>query len=400
MNEKLKTGKTRRRLKRAAIGLLLLGIVAAVSGCHTLGFYGQAVKGQYQILAHENKIQKLMDDTNTPARLRGQFELLEQLRAFAASDLKLPVDNHYQKYVDVHRPYVVWNVEAAPEFSLEPKTWWYPLVGSLEYRGYFSKPGATNYAAYLRRKGYDVSVGGVEAYSTLGWFKDPVLNTFIFDPDAELAEIIFHELGHQRVFARGDTDFNEAFATSVGEEGARRWLQEKGDKLALEAYRAHLQRNSQFVRLVQDTRAKLEALYGDERTENGKLRAGAKKPVTAAPALRESKRQILAEMKQEYERLKAQWGGDTEFDGWFAHPLNNAHLNSVAAYYDLVPAFEQLLVKNGSDLEKFYQAAEGLSKKSRTERHEELRALATEQRRQVRVSVSKANGEHSNSPHQ
>jgi predicted aminopeptidase len=383
MNEKLKPGKTRKRLKRAAIGLLLLAIVAAVSGCHTLSFYGQAFKGQYQIFAHEEKIKKLMADTNTPPRLKAQLELLERLRAFAANDLKLPVDDHYQKYVDVGRPYVVWNVEAAPEFSLEPKTWWYPLVGSLEYRGYFTKPGATNYAAYLRRKGYDVAVGGVEAYSTLGWFKDPVLNTFIFEPDADLAEIIFHELGHQRVFARGDTDFNEAFATSVGEEGARRWLREKRDPQVLEQYRAHLQRNNQFVRLVQDTRASLEALYGDERTEKGKLRAGAKKPATAAPSLRESKREILADMKKEYERLKAQWGGDTEFDGWFAHPLNNAHLNSVAAYYDLVPAFEQLLAKSDGDLEKFYQAVENLSKKSRTERHEELRVLAAEQRHQV-----------------
>jgi len=389
MKEKLKPGKTRKRLKRVAIGLLLLGIVAAVSGCHTLGFYGQAFKGQYQIFAHEEKIQKLMADTNTQPRLRTQFELLEQLRAFAASDLKLPVDDHYQKYADVGRPYVVWNVEAAPEFSLEPKTWWYPLVGSAEHTASSTKTAATNYAAYLRRKGYDVSVGGVEAYSTLGWFKDPVLNTFIFEPDAELAEIIFHELGHQRVFARGDTDFNEAFATSVGEEGARRWLREKRDPLALEQYRAHLQRNTQFVHLVQDTRAKLEALYGDERTENGKLRAGAKKPKTEAPSLRTSKHQILADMKKEYERLKAQWGGDTEFDGWFAHPMNNAHLNSVAAYYDLVPAFEQLLAKNDGDLEKFYQAAESLSKKPRTERHEELRVLAAEQRRQVEVSLSK-----------
>ena len=135
MNEKLKPGKTRKRLKRAAIGLLLLGIVAAVSGCHTLSFYGQAIKCQYQILAHEEKIQKLLADTNTPLKLRAQLELLQNLRSFASNDLKLPVDDHYQKYVDVGRPYVVWNVEAAPEFSLEPKTWWYPLVGSLEYRG-------------------------------------------------------------------------------------------------------------------------------------------------------------------------------------------------------------------------------------------------------------------------
>ncbi len=384
MTEDLKSKKRLKRLKRAAIAVLLLVVVAAVSGCHTLGFYGQALKGQYQIFANERTITKLLADTNTPAPLKARFELLLKLRTFAASDLKLPVDEHYQKYVDLQRPYVVWNVEAAPEFSLEAKTWWYPLVGSLEYRGYFSKPGATNYAGYLRRKGYDVSVGGVEAYSTLGWFKDPVLNTFIFEPDSELAEIIFHELGHQRVFARGDTDFNEAFATSVGEEGARRWLEGKGDTNALQRYEAHLHRNGQFVHLVQTTRAQLEALYGDERTENGKLRA-ARKTDAPSPVLRQRKQEILDDMKHEYGRLRTDWGGDPEFDGWFQRPLNNAHLNSVAAYYDLVPAFEELLAQNGGDLEKFYQAAERLSKKPRTERHEELRALASAK---IKVSTS------------
>lgn len=377
MTEDLKRQKRLKRLKRAAVAVLLLVVVAAVSGCHTLGFYGQAIKGQYQIFANERTITELLADTNTPAPLKARFEFLQSVRAFAASDLKLPVDDHYQKYADLKRPYVVWNVEAAPEFSLAPKTWWYPLVGSLEYRGYFSKPGATNYAGYLRRKGYDVTVGGVEAYSTLGWFKDPVLNTFIFEPDSELAEIIFHELGHQRVFARGDTDFNEAFATSVGEEGARRWLQGKGDTNALQQYEAHLHRNTQFVHLVQATRAQLESLYGDERTENGKLRAGKRKQNVASPVLRQRKQEILSEMKQDFVRLKADWGGDTEFDGWFQRPLNNAHLNSVAAYYDLVPAFEELLARNGGDLDKFYKAAEQLSKKPRTERHEELRALAS-----------------------
>jgi predicted aminopeptidase len=395
MSEELKRKKRVKRIKRAAFAVLLLGVLGAVSGCHTLGFYGQALKGQYQILAHERSIPKLMADTNTPAQLKGRFELLEQLRAFAASQLKLPVDNHYGKYVDLHRPYVVWNVEAAPEFSLEAKTWWYPLVGSLEYRGYFSKPGATNYADYLDRKGYDVSVGGVEAYSTLGWFKDPVLNTFIFEPDTDLAEIIFHELGHQRVFARGDTDFNEAFATSVSQEATRRWLQSKGDTASLEQYQAHLRRNSQFVHLVQTTRTHLEALYGDERTEDGKLHAGARKPDTTSPVLRERKQQILDDMKRDFARLKADWGGDTEFDAWLERPLNNAHLNSVATYYDLVPAFEELLARNGGDLEKFYQAAERLSKESRTERNEELRELAAAQGREAPLPLSKANVGHS-----
>ncbi len=188
----------------------------------------------------------------------------------------------------MHRPFVVWNVEAAPEFSLEPKSWWYPLVGSLEYRGYFSKQGAQKYGAWLQAKGYDVYVGGVTAYSTLGWFKDPLLNTFIFDPEPDLAETLFHELGHQRVFASGDTDFNEAFATTVGQEGARRWLRAKGDQVALEKYLAELRRTVQFARLIMDTRERLVMLYGDERTEGGQVKATKQKrgvpPRTVAEA--------------------------------------------------------------------------------------------------------------------
>lgn len=366
--------KKSRRMRRWLAVILLFCVLGVVSGCHTLSFYGQALKGQYQMLAHQQPIQKLMDAPDTPERLKARFRLLGELRAFAARDLKLPVDDHYCKYVDLGRPYAVWNVEAAPEFSLQPKTWWYPLVGSLEYRGYFSKPGATNYAYSLRKKGYDVSVGGVVAYSTLGWFKDPVLNTFIYDPDADLAEIIFHELGHQRVFAHGDTDFNEAFATSVGEEGARRWLRVKGDGPGLEAYLAHLRRNEQFVRLVMATRTRLEALYGDTRTESGKLRATAKNKGVSAAQLREQKQKVLADMKAEYARLRAGWGTG-EYDGWFAHQVNNAQLNSIAAYYDFVPGFEQMLVQNGGDLEKFYDAVKALSKKPKPERHETLRLL-------------------------
>ncbi len=345
-------------------------------GCHTLSFYGQAVKGQYQIFAHQKSIDKLITAPDTSPRLKERLELLRDLRAFAKADLSLPTDHQYRKYVDVQRPFVVWNVEAAPEFSMEPKTWWYPLLGSLQYRGYFSKSGATNYAAFLRSEGYDVSVGGVEAYSTLGWFKDPVLNTFIFESDADLAEIIFHELGHQRLFARGDTDFNEAFATTVGQEGARRWLKARGNNLGLNDYLAHLHRSDQFVHLVMRTRAQLLQLYGDEQTEDGKIKARSKKDSPPSDQLRQQKKKLLAGMQDEYARLKSEWGGDTEYDGWFAHSINNAQLNSVAAYYDLVPGFEQLLAANGGDVEKFYEAAERLSKRPKPDRHEELKILA------------------------
>ncbi len=366
-----------RRLRKWLLAPALLGALLAMSGCQTFTYYGQAIKGHYQIVTHEQKITKLLADPQTPARLKAKLELVESLRVFAAKDLQLPVDGHYEKYVDVHRPFVVWNVEAAPEFSMEPKTWWYPFVGSLEYRGYFAQHGARKYAASLRKKGYDVYVGGVTAYSTLGWFKDPVLNTFVFDPEPDLAETIFHELSHQRVFASGDTDFNEAFATTAGQEGARRWLRAKGDQAALERYEAEVRRAAQFGRLIMSARDRLEALYGDVRTEAGKVKATKQKSALPHEELRRQKQALLDDLKQAYAQLKAKWGGDTEYDGWFAQPLNNATLNSIVAYYDLVPGFEQLLKVNGGDLGKFYEAADKLAHKPKAERQQRLRSLGS-----------------------
>jgi predicted aminopeptidase len=363
------------RARKWLRAVLLLAVVAAVAGCQTLGYYGQAIKGQYQIFAHQKAIDKLIADPDTPARLKEQLELLQKFRAFAASELKLPVDDHYRKYADVHRPYVVWNVQAAARYSLEPKTWWYPVVGSLEYHGYFSESGATNCAARLAAKGYDVYVDGVEAYSTLGWFTDPVLNTFIFNREADLAETIFHELGHQRVFAHGDTDFNEAFATTVGQEGARRWLRAQGDTNAWEAYRVSLQRHDQFVHLILSTRAKLEKIYGDTRDKSGRIQAARESPAPPEK-LREEKERVFADLRRDYAQLKVEWNGASGYDDWFAHELNNAQLNTVANYYDFVPGFEQLLRSNGGDLEKFYDAVEHLAKMSKEERHRQLRELA------------------------
>ena len=367
----------KRWIRRSALAAGLLLIVLAFSGCQTFSFYRQAIKGQYQLFAHQQKVEKLIADPQTPERLKKQLQLVQELRTFADQQLKLPVDGHYRKYVDVHRPYVVWNVEAAPEFSMAPKGWWYPLVGRLEYRGYFSEKAAREYASKLREKGFDVQVGGVTAYSTLGWFKDPLLNTFIFDAEADLAETIFHELGHQRVFARGDTDFNEAFATTVGQEGARRWLQSRTNSIAITNYAGELKRTREFALLIARTRAQLEALYGDERTEEGKIKAAEKKPDIPPETLRRRKEEILALLQKEYLEVKKGWGGDPEYDGWFAHEVNNAKLNSVAAYYDLVPGFEHLLALNGGDLEKFYAAAERLSNKPKKERQQWLRTLGT-----------------------
>jgi predicted aminopeptidase len=363
--------KSRKWLVAAVLALVVLSF----SGCETLSFYGQALKGQYQIVANRQPIEKVVASPETPSALRARLELVEKLCKFAKEELKLPVDGHYQKYVDVHRPYVVWNVEATKEFTLEPKTWWYPLVGRLEYRGYFTQRGATNYGRWLEKKGYDVYVAGVQAYSTLGWFKDPVLNTFIHEPDGDLAEIIFHELGHQRVFARSDTDFNEAFATTVGQEGARRWLRAQGDTAAYERYNVALRRNGQFVRLIMNTRVRLAPVYGEELTPEGQVKPAKQRLGLPRAEQQRQKEQVLEDMKKQFAQLKAEWGGKTDYDGWFANHLNNAQLNSVAAYYDFVPGFEQLLAANGGALEAFYQAAEKLARKPKKERQESMRLL-------------------------
>lgn len=350
--------------KKCLLIASLLIVEAVLSGCTTIVYYAQAVHGEYQILVHRQPIDKLISNPRTPAKLRQQLQLVQQLRAFAKAELKLPVNGSYSKYVDVQRKYVVWDVQAAPEFSLEPKTWWYPFVGRLAYRGYFSEQRARECGGRLAKEGFDVYVDGVQAYSTLGWFKDPLLNTFIDESEPELAELLFHELGHKRVFASGDTDFNEAFATTVGQEGTRRWLRSKCETDLLERYDAALARDQEFVHLIMRTREQLEKLYGT--------------PPAPVQELRREKQRVFDDLRREYAGMKAKWGGYSGYDEWFAHDLNNAKLNTVANYYDYVPGFQRLLQANGGDMEKFYAAAERLSKEPKDKRHQELRELAKE----------------------
>jgi predicted aminopeptidase len=340
------------------VGLMVLA--SATSGCVSVRYYAQAIHGEYQILAHRQPIDKLIADPRTPSNLRGQLQLVQELRTFAGSQLKLPVGDSYNKYVDVHRKYVVWDVQAAPQFSLQPKTWWYPFLGRLAYRGYFSEKSARHYGDRLAKKGFDVYVDGVEAYSTLGWFKDPLLNTFIENNQADLSETLFHELAHRAIFVNGDTDFNEAFATTVGQEGARRWLKSRGEAEALPQYEEELVRDKQFVRVVLNTRERLENLYRG-----------------AAPRdeLPREKQQMFDDLRQRYAEMKTAWGGYSGYDEWFAHDLNNAKLNTIANYYDYVPGFQKLLQLNGGDMEKFYDAVRRLAKETKEQRHQELREL-------------------------
>jgi predicted aminopeptidase len=348
-------------------------VVAALfcGGCQTAQFYSQAVRGQTQILRQREPIAELIEKPGTAPALRAKFELVNALREFARAELRLPINDHYTTYVDLGRRFAVWNVHAAPEFSLEPRKWWYPFVGKLKYRGYFSEEAAREYGDRLaREEGDDVYVEGTEAYSTLGWFADPLLNTFIHHSEPVLAEILFHELAHQRLFLKGDTDFNEAFATAVGEEGVRRWFLAKGDSAGYEAYTRDIQRTRQFVQLVMNARAELQELY-DADDEKGRRK------VPAAPeATRAAKQAIIKRLRERYEQLKVSWGGASGLDGWFRRPLNNAQLNTIAVYYELVPGFEALLRAADGDLERFYKSVRALRKLSKEERHFQLRARA------------------------
>jgi predicted aminopeptidase len=305
--------------------------------------------------------------------VKQKLQLVLAVRQFAEKELRLPANGHYLAYADLGRPFAVWNVYAAPEFSLTPKSWWYPAVGRLEYRGYFSEKRARQYATELEKQGYDVYVGGVTAYSTLGWFQDPALNTFIWEDDSELAELLFHELAHQRLFVPGDTDFNEAFATAVAEEGLRRWMRSRNDATVNTALQAGFARTEQFVELVARGRARLDAVYGKSSLANDE---------TSPTRKRREKQRIFEEMRADYERLKAEWGGDRHYDRWFSRRLNNAQLNTVQTYYHLVPAFRTLLQEHQGNLDRFYEAVQALAKLKKEERHLRLGRLRDATRRE------------------
>jgi predicted aminopeptidase len=279
------------------------------------------------------------------------------MRDYAVQELHLPDNGSYRKYADLGRNAVVWNVVAAPELGLKLKTWCFPVVGCVGYRGYFDRAGADNLAAELRQEGYEVTVYGVPAYSTLGWFDDPLLNTFIRYPEGELARMLFHELAHQVAYASGDTEFNESFATAVERLGGSRWLNERASPAAREDYQRFDTRRQAFRELTMRYRHRFEALYSSGRSDEEK---------------RQAKAALMQEMRSDYELLKAgPFGGYAGFDGWFAR-ANNASLGVLAAYNALVPAFEALFEAEDRDFDRFYAAVKRLAALPKDERRATL----------------------------
>ena len=335
----------------------VLLLLALLGGCANLGFYWQSVSGQMDIWKREQPIETLLSEQTTPPDLKHRLENVLRMREFASSELDLPDNGSFRKYTDLGRPYVLWNVFAAPEFSIKPKEWCFVIAGCISYRGYFSPGAAQEFAMGLRREGYDVYVAGVPAYSTLGWFEDPVLSTFIYFPETEVARLIFHELAHQKVYVPDDTMFNESFAVAVEEESVQRWLEKNGSEELRSAFAAAQGRKKDFNALVLKYRGRLELLYASNLDETQK---------------RAVKAQIIHELKEEYAQLKQKWVGFSGYDRWFSQDLNNAHLASVAAYTQLVPAFQALFAKNDGNLAKFYQAVTEIAKLPKAERRARL----------------------------
>ena len=257
--------------------------VVLVVGCQSLSYYTQAIGGHLKVMAHARPVEDWLADPATDAQLRQRLETARRIRAFASKELGLPDNGSYLAYAELNRPAVVWNVFAAPVFSVEPKAECFPFTGCVSYRGFYAEADARRHADKLRADGYDVHVGGVPAYSTLGWFDDPLLSTFIRYPDAQLARLVFHELSHQLVYAKGDTTFNESFAVTVEEEGVRRWLQAEGRSGELDAFRATQARQREFARRVSQTRERLALVYGTS----------------------ESREHMLEQKRGEWQRLRA-----------------------------------------------------------------------------------------------
>lgn len=348
-----------RRWRQILVWSIVASVAASLSGCGALDYYAQAVHGQFALLETARPVDTLLQGGRVDERLRRRLRLAEEIRTYAVERLGLPNNGSYRKYADLQRSYAVWNVFAARPLSLRLKQSCFPIAGCVDYRGYYKHADAEQYARDLRSHGWETFTVGVPAYSTLGYFDDPLLNTFLFDPEGELARIIFHELAHQVVYVRGDTMFNESFAVTVAAVGVTRWF--RAHPRGAKAYELVDMRRRAFQALVRRYRGRLVELY------SGSL----------PPAQKEiEKRRIFREMRASYLRLRSSWGGYAGFDRWVDSGLNNAKFGAFADYSHWVPAFRALLAQQHGNLPAFYKAVRKLAALPAGKRHAELDALA------------------------
>ena len=339
---------------------ILIFSALTVSACSSFGYYMDLMAGHSELLEQRKPVVDILAEEETKPKLRKLLETSQKIRDFASNELYLPENDSYRLYADLKRPYAVWNVVAAKEFSTKSKKWCFIIVGCLSYRGYYSKEEATAFANELKAQGYDVYVGGASAYSTLGWFDDPLLNTMMYKSEARRAGIIFHELAHQVVYIDNDSAFNEAFATTVEQEGIRKWLARKGKNDKYQEYLRDKHRDSQWNQLLQDTRKQLKEIYKTKGNNEEK---------------RLAKQQVFSDLQKKYQQLKKSWNGYNVYDKWMNQDLNNAHLLLVATYHDLVPTFKAILKNENYDMKKFYVAVEKYGQLDKEKRNEQLKQI-------------------------
>ena len=345
-----------------ATSRILLALVAAVwavtlSSCGTISYYRQSVSGHLQLLKAQQDLLTVMQSPDTDPELKQRLHMIMRIRDFASNNVKLPNNNSYRSYADIGRKFIVWNVFATPALSLEPHQSCFLIVGCLSYRGYFKKTDALAYMDKLENEGFDVYLGGVTAYSTLGWFDDPILNGMLERSDLELARLIFHELAHQQLYIRDDTEFNEAFADAVALIGMEYWLESNSTEEQRREYIEELAHEEQFTMLVLSYQEKLTQLFESDIADSKKLSL---------------KKSTYRQLQQDYRSLRENWGDYDKYDDWFRHKLNNAKLAAVSTYRNLVPLFVITYQASGEDISVFYSHIEKIGQCGHDRRRELL----------------------------
>lgn len=343
--------------------MLIILFSFLLQGCSTAGYYWEKVQGHYEIVDKQQPVQDVIDNPETPSIVRERLINTQAARNFASVALQLPDNDSYRNYADIGRDYVVWTVVATPPYSVKAKEWCFIIVGCLSYRGYFSKQRAEEFAEELIKQNMDVYVSGTKAYSTLGWFDDPLLNTMLYRSEAYRVGIIFHELAHQKIYVEDDTSSNEAFATAVELEGVKAWFSQPEKKHEYKNYIISRQRDDDFKKMLKQARGQLNELY----------ETNVKKEI-----LEEKKAYIFRQLQESYKKFKQRWNNYSGYDKWMAKKLNNAHLALVATYNDRIPAFRNLFKQSGSDFKLFYQKVEKLMSLEKKERMLEIDKLMSE----------------------
>ncbi len=341
--------------------ILVFCIICLLSACGQLTYYAQAAKGQWQIVSRRQNISELLQDPELSTELKRKLQFAQEIRDFAVDNLDLPDNNTFRTYSNLDRRYVVWNVIATPAYDITPKTWCFPVAGCVNYKGFFSEESANLLNGELGEQDYDTYLYGVTAYSTLGWFSDPILNTFININEIALASLIFHELAHQVIYVKDDSEFNEAFATAVEYAGVERWINLKYADETLAKYQQQRKYNNAITEMVLIHRAKLAGLYVN----------------SSASELPVLKSKTFADMKQSYANFRQQGKGTPFYDWWFSLDLNNAHLSAIATYHRLVPAFLTIFDQSET-FSTFYNAVQDQARLPKTDRDKWLVSLDKE----------------------